>query len=198
MVADDIDLADLGHIAFVDGKTDTHAIALKRRNGGDYARTVTAACEILALDLLFGLIEQRLVEGASFGQPDFAQALCQRLFFEFLVADEIDLRHSRPLLDHHDEHAALHFQAHVFEESGCEQRLDRRCGFFIGHGLADFDRKIAEYRARFDALDAFHADIAHHEGVERLCNAGAQTDECRKEVSGHVYVQPEIKRLISL
>ena len=140
----------------------------------------------MALDLLLGLIEQRLVEGPPFRQPDFAQPFAQCILVEFLVADEVDLRHRRAFLDHHDQHIALYFQAYVFEESGRKQGLDRRGRLFIGHGFADLDREIAEYGAGLDALDAFDADIAHHEGIECVRDADPQADECADEVSGHV------------
>ena len=43
VVTDDIDLVDLGYIAFIDGKTDADAIAFEGRNRGNHAGAVAPA-----------------------------------------------------------------------------------------------------------------------------------------------------------
>ena len=58
------------------------------------------------------------------------------------------------------------FEAHVAEEAGGVQRLDRLRGLLVVDALADLDRQVAEDRARFGALHAFDADVPDDERLE--------------------------------
>ena len=54
------------------------------------------------------------------------------------------------------------------------------CGrLVVGHGVADLDRQIAEYRARFGALNAFDANVLDDEGIEGASAGDAQ--QCRNQ-----------------
>ena len=90
-VADDVDLADLGHLAFGDVEVDRHAVALERSDRGGDLHRVLAARQILGLELLLGLLQQAAVEDAALSQPDLLERVAQLVLVEFLLPDEIDL-----------------------------------------------------------------------------------------------------------
>ncbi len=75
--ADDVDLLDLGDVAFVDRESDADAVALQRRDGRRHLDGVVSLREVLALEFLLGPLEQGAVENARLGQTDFAQRLLQ-------------------------------------------------------------------------------------------------------------------------
>ena len=56
---------------------------------------------------------------------------------------------------------------------------NRRCRLLIGDRVAYLDREIVEDRPRFDALDAFDADVPNHERVERPGRPGQHEQEGR-------------------
>ena len=179
VVADDVDRPDLRHLALVDGEVHRDAVAVERRDRRRDRDAVAPGGEVLALDLLLGLVDQRLVVGATFGDPVVAQRLAHLVGGEFLHPDEVDLRDRRPLRDHHHQDVAFDLHADVGEEPGGEQRADRLRRAFFGHGLADLDREVAEDGSGLDALDAFDADVADDEGLERERESSeAEPEQC--------------------
>ena len=128
---------------------------------------VEAARDVLALQLLLGAVERRAVEDARLGDADVLQRLLDRVGVEFLVADERERADRRPLLHDDDQHVALRLEAHVAEEAGRVQRLDRLRDLLVVDALADLDRQVAEDRAGLGALHAFDADVADDERLER-------------------------------
>ena len=166
-VADDVDPGDLCDLALVDAEIDRDAVALERGHGGRHLDAVEAAGQVLALELLLGLVEQRAVENTPLLESDVAQALLDLVLFEFLHSGELDRGDRRALLERHDQHVPLSFQPHVPEETRGEQGADRPRRFLVGHRVADLDGKIIEDGSRLDALDAFDADVAHDERIER-------------------------------
>ena len=83
-------------------------------------------------------------------------------------------RDRRPLFDHHDQHVAFGLEAHVLEEAGRVQRLDRGGALFVIEGIADLDRQVAEYGAGLGALDAFDADVLDDERLDGSARSGTQ------------------------
>jgi hypothetical protein len=57
----------------------------------------------------------------------------------------------------------LRGDAHVVEEARRVQRADGFGCLVVGEGIALLDRQVREHRARLDALQAFDADVLHHE-----------------------------------
>ena len=100
---------------------------------------------------------------------------------EFLVADERQRTDRRALLNGDDQHFALRFEAHVAEEAGGVQRLDRLRELLVVDALTDLDRQVAEDRPRFGALHALDANVPHDErvGRERLTGDEQRCNERR-------------------
>ena len=63
-------------------------------------------------------------------------------------------------------HAAVHLQSHILEKAGAIQGTNGRCRAGVVHGVANFDRQIAEHRTRFGTLYAFDADILDDKGLD--------------------------------
>ena len=161
---------------------------------------VASAGEVLPLDLLLRLVDQRLVVGPAFGDAVLAQGLAHLVGGELLHADEVDLRDRRPLRDRDHQHVPFDFHAHVGEEPGGEERADRLRRALLGHGLADLDREIAEDGAGLYALDALDADVADDEGLERERESSeAEPEQCHAPTLGHrLGRQPVSRRFMSL
>src|SRR2546425_7439944 len=116
-IADDVDPRDPGDLALVDAEIDRHPVALERGHSGRNLYSVKAAGQVLALELLLGLVEQRAVENAALLESDIAQALLDLVLFEFLHSGEFDRGYRRALLQRHDQHVPLGFEPHVPEKS---------------------------------------------------------------------------------
>jgi hypothetical protein len=147
------------------------------------------------------VVDDRLVEGAALGDAALAQRLAHLVGGKLLHAHEVDLRDRRALVHRNDEHVALDLHSHVAEETGREERADCLRGLLVGHRLADLDREVAEDGAGLDALDAFEADVADDEGLEReRVPSEQQSEQGRDESLVHRVgaAQPEIRRFISL
>ena len=159
-------MTDLGNIPLDNVDAHGHAVALEgccsRRN----LVGVAAATDVLALQLLFGLVEQAAVKDLALGKPHRLQPLLQVGFVEFLGTVDFDLGDRRAFLNQNDEHAVVDFDADILEKAGRKQRADCLRGFFIGHRVADLDREIAEYGPRLDALDALDADVLDGERIK--------------------------------
>ncbi|GIX35375.1 MAG: hypothetical protein KatS3mg126_1154 [Lysobacteraceae bacterium] len=196
LVADDVDVADLGRppLLDVDGQIDPVAVELGHRGGdGD---VVLAAVVVLPHQLLGHALQLQAVEGLALGEADLLQALEQFLGLDVLVADQGDLVDRRTLgdLDHQD--AALAVDLHVIEESGPEQGADR-----FGHAravdpVAALDRQVGEHRAGRDPLQAVDPDVGHREGFEAADggwrqglghSGGGRAGKCHQDGSGESF-----------
>nr|GEU28237.1 hypothetical protein [Tanacetum cinerariifolium] len=164
LVADDIDLFDLGDFAFVHRERDVDAVAFQRRDGGHELDAVQAARQVLALEFLLGAVNRRLVEDLRFAHADVLERLDQHVLLEFLGARELHLGNGRTFLDQHHQHVAVRFQAHVLEEAGGVQRADGGHALVVVEGLAHAYRQVAEDRTGFRPLYALDADVLDHEG----------------------------------
>ena len=166
LVADEVNAADLGDLAFVHIEHDRDAVAFDRGHGGGDLDAVQAVRQVLALEFLFGAVDRRLVEDLGLGHADFGQRLDQHVFFEFLGAGEVDRRNRRTLFDQHDQHAVFFFEADVLEEAGRVQGLDRAGCLDVVEGFAHAHRQIAEHGACLGTLDAFDPDVLDDERID--------------------------------
>jgi len=101
------------------------------------------------------------------GQSGIAQHALQHFVAELAVAGELDRGHGGPLLHDDHQHVALHLEAHVVEQAQAEQRADGGGALLVVVGLAHAHRQRGEDGARLHALQAFDADVAHGERVDR-------------------------------
>ena len=154
-VADDVDLADLGALAFLDVDLDLHAVAGLFLDLGVDAHAVLAAAEVLVGEVLLHVLEHRAVEGLAGGKADVAQRLLQVLGLDVLVAGDLEALDRGALEHHHHQRVAIAAHLHVAEEAGGVQRRiasRTRCGVEM---VADVHRQVVEDRAFGDALQAF-------------------------------------------
>ena len=153
-------MADLGGVALDHGEAQTDAVALQRRDGGGDSRGVFAPRVVLALELLFCLVEQRPVEGASHTEPEIRQAGLQLIGGKLFGALDIDGCDGRALVDDDHQHIALEFKADVLKEPGVEQCLDGQVAALVVKHIAHPQRQVAEHGTRLDPLDALDPDVA--------------------------------------
>ena len=187
---DDVDLLDLRRIALFDLEVDRHAIAFERRDRRGDRHRILAARQVLALQFLLGLVQHAPVKSARDGKADVLQALDDLIFLELLHPDKVDLRDGRTFFDGNDHHVASDLDAHILEEAGGKQGLDRLRRLLVGHGFADFHREIAENRSRFSPLNAIDADILDRKGLEGMGTSGQQhRDQPRQERFFHTFSQ---------
>ena len=167
LVADDVDRGDLGGSP----STIVKLIATRLRSCG-----VTVVCTVAAY--LPRVMYWRFSSCSARSSAERSKMRASAMpisFSAFLIVSvsnsllptNVERADRRPLLHDDDQHVALRLEAHVAEEAGGVERLDRLRDLFVVDALADLDRQVAEDRARFGALHAFDADVAHGEGIER-------------------------------
>ena len=120
----------------------------------------------MPLEFLFGAFQRGAIENARLRDAYVLQPLLQRVLFELLSPDDVDLADCGPLLHDDHEHAVFYLETHVAKETGRVKRLDRCRSLFVVNPIADLDRQIAEDCPGVSALHAFDADILDREGIE--------------------------------
>jgi hypothetical protein len=162
-IADEVDHADFGALAFLDVDDDLDLVAGQIGDFGVDAHCVFAAAEVLIGQILFDLIEHRAIEDLAVGEPDVAQALLQIFGLDVFVALDLELRDRRPL-DHDDEQrVAVAAQFDVAEKARGIHSAHRFADPLGVEMIADVDRQIVEDRAFRNALQALHAYVADRE-----------------------------------
>ena len=166
LVADDVEVPDLGRLAFGDVDRHFDAVAIEVDHRGLDRDVVLAAVVVLAGQLLLHRIELESVECLAFGQANALEALAQIVFLEILVAADRDLRNRGSLDDRDDQDIALAAQRDVVEEAGLVERADGLFGAVRSQDVALLDRQVGEHRTGRDARQAIDANVRHGEGVE--------------------------------
>jgi hypothetical protein len=138
--------------------------------------------QVLALQLLLGAVDQRLVVVTAEREPDRVQRLGQVVLVEFVEACEVDRADRRAFLHLHDDDVAFVRDLDVVEEAGRIERADGVGSLVVGEGVALLDGQVRENGVRFDALQAFEPDVPHHErrGGEGRDRGDAQADQCQR------------------
>ena len=91
----------------------------------------------------------------------------QRILVDLAVALERHLVDDR-VLDHGDQHArAFAVDAHVGEQAGGEQRLDRLVDLAWVVGVADVEFQVGAHRLRLDAAIARNPDVPDHVALRK-------------------------------
>ncbi|MNV53693.1 hypothetical protein D3C71_1458510 [compost metagenome] len=170
--ADQVDVLDLGGLAFLDRDGDVHAVAVQRAHRRGDVHVVLATVVVLAAQFLGHAVQAQAVEGATLGQADVAQALEQLVALDVLVAGDGQLVDRRAFLDRDHEDVALAVQLDVFKEAGLVQRTNGVADLGIVDRIAAFHRQVGEHGAGGDTLQAVHADIAGGKGLGRLRERG--------------------------
>ncbi len=178
LIADDVDLLDLGNFAFHHVEHDADAVACHLGDGCRHAHAIFSACHILPFQLLRGFVQRALVEDMSFGQAGIFHVVFELVLGKVLHAVDLDAGYRRTLAHQHDQHALLDFQAHILEKAGSVQGANRRSSLLVVHGIAHFDRQITEHRAGFGTLDTLDANILDGEWLDRP--SGGHEKQCKQ------------------
>jgi hypothetical protein len=158
----------VGGFAFFDGQRDADAIALERRDRRRDADRVSAARQVLALELLLAAFEQAAVEDATFREADVAHRALDRVLVELLGAGDIEMEAIAGALRGTTTSTSPSTSRRTSLKNPVANSAGRlRPPLSSVKRLADLHRQVAEDGSGFGALDAFDADITHHEGVER-------------------------------
>src|SRR5690606_7296659 len=158
-IADQVDVPDLGGLAFLDLDRDVDAVAVEAGDRRDDLDVVLAAVVVLPGQLLGDTVQGQPVEGLALGQPDVAQPPGQVLGLDVLVAAQGEPVDRRPFGDGDPQDVALAPDRDVLEEPGAVQRADRLADAGLVDGVAALDRQVGEHRAGADALQPVDADV---------------------------------------
>ena len=184
--ANKIDLPDFSRVTFVNIEVDRNPITFEGRHRRCDYNPVLAASQVLTLQLLLGFFEQTSIERPGNGEARILQAFEQHVFLELNQADKIDLCDSRPLFHCYHNNIAINFDAHILEESGSKQSLDRLRRLIIVHYIADLDREITKHRSSFCSLYTIDANIHDGKRFEGGCaRCKKRGNHTRKQVFLH-------------
>src|SRR3546814_17257196 len=98
VVADDVDVGDLGDRAFGHLDVDRHAVVRFGRDLGVDADTVVTVRVILPAQFLFDLIEQIATEQLAVGTTEILPRLLELVAADLLVTFELEIGDRRPFL----------------------------------------------------------------------------------------------------
>ncbi len=162
IVADYVDLLDLGGLAFHEGELEVDPVARQRGDDGFYPGGVFAHAVIEIFQPLLEGGEHGAIQGITNPDAGGFQALGQLLLLDVLVAGKLDAGDGRTLLDHHLQHLAIAVDLHILEVTGGIEFLD---GIRQGHGVdvvANPDRQVQQCGTQGHPLQALDLDILHH------------------------------------
>jgi hypothetical protein len=123
-------LSNLGGATLGDGEAQVDPVSVNRGGRGHHLCTIKATADVLPLEFLLGFVSQGLVIRTPFCQAHFLECFGQNILVKFFEANELHCRHRRTLFDHHHQHIALGFKAHILEQAQREQGANA-CGTFV-------------------------------------------------------------------
>ncbi len=124
VVADDVDLLDLGRFPFHEGELEVYPVARQRGDDGLDLGGVLAHAVVEIFQPLLEGAQHGAIEGITHPDAGGLQALGQLLLLDVLVAGEFDAGDGRPLLDHHLQYLAVAVDLDVLEVAGGIELLD--------------------------------------------------------------------------
>ena len=163
LVADDVDVFDGGHGAFIHIDVDGHAIARLRQHFGIDVGIVATLLHVLALQFELHALQGGTLEYLTHGQAGPLQTLEQGLGLDGLVALDIDLADAGSLHHHDHQHVAVPANADVIKVAGGEEAARRGLQGLLVDQIPDRQRHGREHRAGRDALQALDTDVGHDE-----------------------------------
>ena len=185
LVAHDAHFLDACRLTFRDREGQVHPVALDGRDRGHHLGAIQALVDVLALELLFSAVGQRLVIRAAFRQAHFAHGFFEGVFVEFAGTGKVHVGDGGALFDHHHQHIAAGLQAHILEESQTEQRTDCGSAFFVVVVVTDPQGHGCKHGAGLHTLQAFHANVLHLEWLQSPCRIGDKNHGGNGRCSAH-------------
>src|SRR5690554_76885 len=173
-IANDIDVTDRSHRAFLDINLDTHTITRLLDNFGINMYGLTALGHILALQLVAYPLKRRLLKDLTLGQSGLFQAFKQVILLDRLVTADINRRNGRALNQVDHQYFAITSQTNVLEKAGTEQRAGCFSQLFVINLIANIKWQGSKNTTGRDALQAIETNIRHRERGGRSLGA----DDC--------------------
>ena len=164
----DVDLLDLGDLAFGDLDFDLDAVVALLDDLGIDCDVVIAVGVVLTTQLLTDTIEQRALEQLALGEPELAQGLIEFVAADLFIAGDLERGDRRTFLHIDDQRVALAAQRYVLKQAGTVERAHRLPGGLLVELVADLNRQIGQHRAQVETRQAFGANVSDREGAERL------------------------------
>lgn len=162
VVADDVDLLDLGRFPFHEGELEVDPVARQRGDDGLDLGGVLAHAVVEIFQPFLEGAQHGAIQRITYADPGGFQALGQLLFLDILVAGELDAGDGRALLDHHLQHLTVAIDLDVLEVAGGIELLD---GVRQGHGvdgITDPHRQIQQGGTQGHPLQALDLNVLHH------------------------------------
>src|SRR5690625_551095 len=159
-VADNIDVPNAGLLAFLDNNAQVDAVARQFGGQGFHIDGVVAAAVVLLNELLLDAVQLQLVEDLAFGNADAFKRRYEIVVLDLAVAGNADTRNGRALLNFDNQHIALAFQLYVVEKSGGPKVAYGAARQRRRHGVAHFQRHVAENAALGKSQQSVDADVA--------------------------------------
>ncbi len=158
-VADEVNAFDTAGAAFADVEINGDAAARQLPHLRVNLHRVLATRLILLSQLLHQLLQHLRVVCLSFGNSGGGKRLLQIFRFQVAVALELDLGDDRKLFNLHHQHIALAGEAHLREQVGLVQRINRLRAVVHIEAVARRYRQIGENRTGGNALQTFNTDV---------------------------------------
>ena len=158
-VADEVNAFDTAGAAFADVEVDGDAAARQLSHLRVNLHCILAARLILFGQLLHQLLQHLRVIRLAFGDARSGERFLQIFRFQVAVALELDLGDDRKLFNLHHQHIALAGEAHLREQVGFIQRINRLRAVVHIEAVARRYRQIGENRTGGNALQTFNTDV---------------------------------------
>ena len=158
-VADEVNAFDTAGAAFADVEINGDAAARQLPHLRVNLHCILAARLILFGQLLHQLLQHLRVIRLAFGDARSGERFLQIFRFQVAVALELDLGDDRKLFNLHHQHIALAGEAHLREQVGLVQRINRLRAVVHVEAVARRYRQIRENRTSGNALQTLNTDI---------------------------------------
>ncbi len=176
LVADYVDLLDLGRFPFHEGELEVDPVAGQRGDDGLDLGGVLAHAVVEIFQSLLEGAQHGAIQGITDADAGGLQALGQLLLLDVLVAGKLDAGDGRAFLHHDLQHLAVTIDLDVLEVAGGIELLDGVGQGHRVHGVTDPDRQIQQGGAQGHPLQTLDLNVLHHKrGRGRLSQeAGSQ------------------------
>ena len=139
---------------------------------------------------MLGLIGQRFVKGAAFGDANLLERLFQHIFLKLPHTGKIHIGHIGALLDDHNQHIAAGVDPHVIEQAQRKQGPYRAGRLVIAVAVANPERQRRKNGSGLNPLQSIHPDVFDHERLQRKNQRrdqpqGAGQEHAAATVVGH-------------
>ena len=142
VVADDVDLLNLGGDPFREHQLQVDTVARQRRDHGFHRGAVFTDAVVEVFQPFFNAGDRGAVERLAHPDAGGFQVLLEHVILHRLVAGESDAGDGRTFLHLHDQGITIAQYAHVLEVAGGKQGTDGITDVIVSDGIADANRHV--------------------------------------------------------